>query len=88
MPGGTNSSIRSFHSTSSYEQKKGDAQSEMDSVSILGAEREQVLGERMRSIVSHFRTRATSVRHRLEQPPSPDENILRFERIFFSIILN
>ena len=79
MPGGTNSSIRSFHSMSSCEQKKGYAQSEIDSVSIVGAEREQVLGERMRSIVSHFRTRATSVRNRLEQPPSPDENILRLK---------
>ena len=70
---------------SSYEQKKGDAKSEMDSVSVVGAEREQVLGERMRSIVSHFRTRATSVRNRLEQPPSPEENILRLETTIFKL---
>ena len=57
----------------------------MDSVSIMNAEREQVLGERMRSIVSSFRTRVTSVKNRLEQPPSPDDNILRFQLIEFHI---
>ena len=59
--------------------------SEMDSVSIMGAEREQVLGERMRSIVTSFRTRVTSVKNRLEQPPSPDENILRLLNIVYLV---
>ena len=57
----------------------------MDSTSIMGAEREQVLGERMRSIVSSFRSRATSVRNRLEKPPSPDENILRLDNCYHRI---
>ena len=76
-PDGTDSSLRSSHSLPFYEQKKDDMISEMDSISMIGAEREQVLGERMRSIVTSFRSRVTSVKNRLEQPPSPDENILR-----------
>ena len=77
-PDGTDSSKGSSISfRSSFERKKDDFGSEVDSASIMGAEREQVLGERMRSIVTSFRTRVTSVKNRLEQPPSPDENILR-----------
>ena len=76
-PDGTDSSLRSSHSMTFDEQKKDDMISEMDSISMIGAEREQVLGERMRSIVTSFRSRVTSVKNRLEQPPSPDENILR-----------
>ena len=79
-PDGTDSSKGSSLSfRSSFERKKSVFGSEVDSVSIMGAEREQVLGEKMRSIVSSFRTRVTSVKHRLEQPPSPDENILRYQ---------
>ena len=84
-PDGSDSSHRSSHSLTSYEQKKDRAMSEMDSISIMGAEREQVLGERMRSIVTSFRTRVTSVKNRLEQPPSPDENILRLDSIVYLV---
>ena len=85
-PDGTDSSHRSSHSLSSYEQKKDDVlMSEMDSISIMGAEREQVLGETMRSIVTSFRTRVTNVKNRLEQPPSPDENILRLDNSYHRI---
>ena len=50
-----------------------DTASSIDNRSVLGAEREQIFSERLRSIVDHFRTRACNVKHRLEQPPSPDE---------------
>ena len=43
--------------------------------SIFGPEREQVLSEKMRIIVDSFRSRAKKVRHRLEQPPTPTEEI-------------
>ena len=42
---------------------------------IFGPEREQVLSEKMRIIVDSFRSRAKKVRHRLEQPPTPTEDI-------------
>ena len=84
-PDGTSTSSNHSSLRSSFEHKKNDVGSEMDSVSIMNAEREQVLGERMRSIVSSFRTRVTSVKNRLEQPPSPDDNILRFQLIEFHI---
>ena len=45
-----------------------------DVSSIMGPEREQILGEKMRAIVDRFRSRATRVRKRLEEPPSPDED--------------
>ena len=38
---------------------------------IFGPEKEQVLSEKMRIIVESFRSRAKTVRHRLEQPPTP-----------------
>ena len=72
------SSIKSPQSLSSCGTRKAGFISEMDSISIMGAEREQVLGEKMRSIVTSFRTRVTNVKTRLEEPPSPDDNILRY----------
>ena len=42
---------------------------------IFGPEKEQVLSEKMRIIVESFRSRAKKVRHRLEQPPTPTEDI-------------
>ena len=84
-PDDTYSSHRSSHSLSSYEQKKDNGLSELDSISIMGAEREQVLGETMRSIVTSFRTRVTNVKNRLEQPPSPDENILRLDNHIYIV---
>ena len=38
---------------------------------IFGPEKEQVLSEKMRTIVESFRSRARTVKQRIEQPPTP-----------------
>ena len=38
---------------------------------IFGPEKEQVLSEKMRTIVEGFRSRAKTVKQRIEQPPTP-----------------
>jgi hypothetical protein len=47
---------------------------------ILGPEKEHALGERMRSIVDAFRTRAQRVKRRLEQPPTPSADFSEEEQ--------
>ncbi len=42
------------------------------SPSLLGPEREQVLGERFRNIVSQFRSRARRAKQSMQRPPSPE----------------
>lgn len=42
---------------------------------IFGPEKEQVLTEKMRIIVDAFRNRAAKVKDRLEQPPTPTEDM-------------
>ena len=44
--------------------------------SIIGPEKEQVLGERMRNIVTQFRSRADKLKRRLQHPPTPDESVV------------
>ena len=39
---------------------------------MIGPEKEQVLGEKIREIVTQFRSRATNVKMRLEHPPTPE----------------
>ena len=46
-----------------------------DTSTLFGPEKEQVVMERMRLIVDGFRNRAKKVKHRLEQPPTPTEDI-------------
>lgn len=51
-----------------------------DISSILGPDKEHVLSEKMHHIVTNFRNRAFSVRQRLEEAPSPeDESVLSEE---------
>ena len=48
---------------------------------IFGPEKEQVLTEKMRIIVDAFRSRAQKVKERLEQPPTPTEDMSDHETV-------
>lgn len=56
-----------------------------DISSILGPDKEHVLSERMHHIVTNFRNRAFTVRQRLEEAPSPeDESVFSEEEDVFA----
>ena len=46
---------------------------------IFGPEKEQVLSEKMRTIVESFRSRARTVKQRIEQPPTPTDSLSGLE---------
>lgn len=75
----TSSPISSVNSLVSSLRSE-DAMTGSDISSILGPDKEHVLSEKMHHIVSNFRNRAFSVRQRLEEAPSPeDESVLSEE---------
>jgi hypothetical protein len=71
-------SASSIHSVASSAKSEG---YRSDISSILGPDKEQVLSDRMRRIVTRFRRRAFAVRQRLEKPPSPDDGSLSEEAV-------
>ena len=71
----TPTSLRSRASVLSVRSSVSSRSMISEASTIFGPEKEQVLSEKMRTIVESFRSRARTVKQRIEQPPTPTDSL-------------